>query len=175
MKPRISVAVGSTNKVKVEAVRRAFEPYFKADVTGVPAPSGVGAQPMGGEAFEGAENRAAYALRLTHCDMAVGVEGGITELSGHRFAFAAVAIVSSTGRRSFATTGLFPLPLESLKLVDQGLELGDAMDKITGEKDVKHGPGAVGILTRGVIDRTALYAHGTTLALIPHLNDQFSW
>jgi non-canonical (house-cleaning) NTP pyrophosphatase len=97
------------------------------------------------------------------------------ELNGRRFAFAAVSIIDAEGRTSSATTGLFQLPLESLKLVDEGLELGEAMDRITGMKDVKHGPGAVGVLTRGAIDRRALYSHGTTLALIPHLNHRFTW
>lgn len=130
---------------------------------------------MGNEAFEGAKNRAANAMKLSKCDFAVGIEGGVMELDGRKFAFAAVHIIDSGGKASSATTGLFQLPLESLKLVDDGIELGEAMDRITGVHDVKHGPGAVGILTRGVIDRTALYAHGTTLALVPHLNSHFTW
>jgi inosine/xanthosine triphosphatase len=175
MKPHISVAVGSTNQVKVEAVRLAFEPYFDSAIIAVHASSDVSPQPLGNDAFRGARNRAAHAMELAKCDMAVGVEGGIIDLDGARYAFAAVAIVDARGRESTATTGLFPLPLEALRLVDEGLELGEAMDKITGISDVKHGPGAVGVLTKGVIDRTALYRHGTTLALIPHLNRQFAW
>ncbi|HVP23942.1 MAG TPA: inosine/xanthosine triphosphatase [Conexivisphaerales archaeon] len=175
MKPRVTVAVGSTNSVKVQAAKKAFEPYFEAEVVGMGASSGVGPQPLGGEAFEGARNRAVNAMRLARSDFAVGLEGGIIELDGRRFGFAAVSIVDAKGNSSFATTGLFPLPRDVLKLVEEGLELGDAMDRVTGLSDVKHGPGAVGILTKGVIDRTALYAHGTTLALIPHLNRHFSW
>jgi inosine/xanthosine triphosphatase len=175
MKPHIRVSIGSTNKVKVEAVRLALEPYFDPEVIGVQVYSGVSPQPLGKDAFRGARNRAIHALRLAGCDLAVGVEGGIIGLDGRRYAFAAVSIVDPEGRQSSATTGLFPLPLEALKLVDEGLELGEAMDRITGISDVKHGPGAVGILTKGVIDRTALYRHGTTLALIPHLNRHFSW
>jgi inosine/xanthosine triphosphatase len=175
MKPHISVAIGSTNQVKVEAVRLALEPYFDCAVIGVQASSDVSPQPLGNEAFRGARNRATHAMELVKCDMAIGIEGGIIDLNGARYAFAAVAIVDAEGRESSATTGLFPLPLEALKLVDGGLELGEAMDRLTGISDVKHGPGAVGILTKGVIDRTALYRHGTTLALIPHLNHQFDW
>jgi inosine/xanthosine triphosphatase len=175
MKPRIKVAVGSTNKVKVDAVSLALEPFFDAEVMGVDASSGVRAQPMGTEAFEGAKNRAVNAMGLAKCDLAVGVEGGIIEMDGRRFAFAAVSIINREGRDSSATSGLFQLPLETLKLVDEGLELGEAMDRVAGIHDVKHGPGAVGILTKGVIDRTALYAHAATLALIPHINRQFAW
>lgn len=161
--------------MKIEAVRLALEPYFDPEVIGVQASSDVNPQPLGNDAFKGARNRAIHALGLTNCDLAVGVEGGIIDLDGRRYAFAAVSIVDAEGRESSATTGLFPLPLEALKLVDEGLELGEAMDRITGISDVKHGPGAVGILTKGLIDRTSLYRHGTTLALIPHLNHQFTW
>lgn len=159
----------------MEAVRLALEPYFDSEVIGVQASSDVSPQPLGNDAFRGARNRAVHAQELAKCDLAVGVEGGIIEFDCRRYAFAAVSIVDAKGRESSATTGLFPLPLESLKLVDEGLELGEAMDRITGTSDVKHGLGAVGILTKGVIDRTALYQHGTTLALIPHLNRQFTW
>ena len=175
MKPRARVAVGSTNQVKLEAVRLAMEPYFDVEIIEVRADSGVREQPLGQEAFDGARNRARSAMELARCDLAAGIEGGIIELNHRRYAFAAVAITNALGFESSATTGLFPLPQESLKLVDGGLELGEAMDRITGMTDIKHGPGAVGVLTKGVIDRTALYRDGVTLALIPHLNGEFSW
>ena len=144
MKPRVRVAVGSTNKVKLEAVRLALEPFFEGEVVGVKAGSGVSDQPLGEEAFKGARNRALNALKSARCDLSVGIEGGIMELNGRRYAFAAVSVADTRGRESSATTGLFPLPQESLRLVDEGLELGEAMDEITGIPDVKHGPGAVG-------------------------------
>jgi len=169
------VAVGSTNKVKIEAVRRALGPYYDVEVVPIAVGSGVRAQPVGDEAFEGARNRAEGAMKLSKCDLAVGIEGGIMELNGKEFAFAAISIIDAKGQSSSATTGLFQLPLESLRLIGEGLELGEAMDRITGMSDVKHGPGAVGIFTKGVIDRTGLYVHGTTLALIPFLNRHLAW
>ncbi len=175
MKPHLSVVVGSTNPVKIAAVKLALAPFFDAKVTSVDAPSGVGSQPRDDEAFEGARNRARKAMELSKCDLAAGIEGGIIGVNGRRYAFAAVSLVSSSGFESSSTTGLFPLPEESLRLVDSGLELGEAMDRISGMTDVKRGPGAVGLLTKGVIDRTSLYQHGITLALIPHINGQLTW
>jgi inosine/xanthosine triphosphatase len=175
MKPRVTVLVGSTNEVKVNSVRLAFEPYYDAKVVGVEVESGVSVQPAGEETFQGARRRAANAMKGRVCDFAVGIEGGIIRIDAIRFAFAAVCIVSRQGIESIATTGLFPLPDETLRLVDEGLELGTAMDRLTGLEGVKRGPGAVGILTKGIIDRTKLYYHGTVLALIPHLNRQYTW
>jgi inosine/xanthosine triphosphatase len=175
MKPRISVAVGSTNPVKVAAVKLALAPYFEAEVLSVETPSGVSRQPLGEEAFLGARNRAKRALDLARSDLAAGIEGGIIGMNGRRYAFAAVVVMNSSGFESSSTTGLFPLPEESLRLVDAGMELGEAMDRISGMDDVKRGPGAVGLLTKGVIDRTSLYQHGVTLALIPHVSTQFTW
>jgi non-canonical (house-cleaning) NTP pyrophosphatase len=48
----VKVVVGSTNPVKIEAVKTAFEmawPEQVWDVTGVPAASGVSVQPMSNE------------------------------------------------------------------------------------------------------------------------------
>lgn len=175
MKPLARVVVGSTNEVKVNSVRLAFKPYYDAKVVGVEVESGVGAQPLGEETFLGARRRAANAMKKQACDFAVGIEGGIMDISTIKFAFAAICILDREGMQSTATTGLFPLPEEILRLVDEGFELGSAMDRLTGLNGVKRGPGAVGILTKRVIDRTKLYCHGTTLALIPHLNRQYTW
>ncbi|MDG6939040.1 MAG: inosine/xanthosine triphosphatase [Nitrososphaerota archaeon] len=169
------VAVGSTNRVKAEAARLAFGRYFEVDVLQVDADSGVAKQPVGADTFKGAANRARAAVRLGRADYGVGIEGGIMEMDGRRMAFAAVCILSSSGRESMATSGFFPLPREALSLIDRGMELGEAMDAVSRMKDTKKGPGAVGLLTGGKIDRVALYEHAVILAIIPHLNDAFSW
>jgi non-canonical (house-cleaning) NTP pyrophosphatase len=50
-----------------------------------------------------------------------------------------------------------PLPARVAELVRGGMELGHAMDAVTGERDVKRGVGAVGILTRGLVSRQQAY------------------
>lgn len=81
MKPLARVVVGSTNEVKVNSVRLAFKPYYDAKVVGVEVESGVGAQPLGEETFLGARRRAANAMKKQACDFAVGIEGGIMDIS----------------------------------------------------------------------------------------------
>ena len=46
-----------------------------------------------------------------------------------------------------------PLPASVAAMIRDGLELGHAMDRLIGEHDTKHGKGAVGILTAGLVDR----------------------
>jgi non-canonical (house-cleaning) NTP pyrophosphatase len=49
------------------------------------------------------------------------------------------------------------------------MELGDAMDAVTGSRDVKRGAGAVGILTRGLVTRQEAYEALIAYALVPFL------
>lgn len=66
-----------------------------------------------------------------------------------------------------AKTGTFRLPSALAALVEQGMELGDAHDKVFGTVNSKQGSGTVGLLTNGVIDRAAYYEHAFLLALVP--------
>ena len=54
-------------------------------------------------------------------------------------------------------------------LVRGGMELGHAMDEITGRQDVKRGLGAVGVLTRGLVSRQAAYETLVAYAVVPIL------
>jgi non-canonical (house-cleaning) NTP pyrophosphatase len=64
-------------------------------------------------------------------------------------------------------TGAFLLPISLGKLIKEGMELGDADDKVFGRVNSKHGSGTVGVLTDGLIDRSEYYEHALVLALIP--------
>jgi non-canonical (house-cleaning) NTP pyrophosphatase len=64
-------------------------------------------------------------------------------------------------------TGSFLLPNSLGKLIKEGMELGDADDKVFGRVNSKHGSGTVGVLTDGLIDRSAYYEHALVLALVP--------
>ncbi|HEY5121187.1 MAG TPA: DUF84 family protein, partial [Acidimicrobiales bacterium] len=60
-------------------------------------------------------------------------------------------------------------PLRVAELVRGGMELGHAMDAVTGEHEVKRGVGAVGVLTRGLVTRQAAYEMLVAYALVPLL------
>ena len=66
-----------------------------------------------------------------------------------------------------AKTASFALPPKISELVKQGMELGDADDKVFDRVKSKHGSGTVGILTDGLVDRSYYYEHALMMALIP--------
>lgn len=65
-----------------------------------------------------------------------------------------------------AKTATFMLPSALTALIRSGMELGDADDKVFGRVKAKHGSGTVGLLTDGMIDRSAYYEHALTLAMV---------
>ena len=168
-------AVGSRNPVKVAAVREGAIPFFSGlAVEAVDATSGVAAQPRGDdETMRGALNRARQALALAPAaDYGVGLEGGVVEIGPAMFACAWCAIVARDGRSGVASTGRCLLPPAVADLVRGGMELGDADDLVFGRSQSKLSEGAVGLLTRGKIDRAAFYAPAVTMALVPFLNPE---
>ena len=55
-------------------------------------------------------------------------------------------------------------------MLEEGKEVGDVMDKITGIKKLGEKTGAISILTRGLLDRTGNTEQCILMAMIPHLN-----
>jgi inosine/xanthosine triphosphatase len=161
------VVVGSTNPVKIAAVAAVLARCAcTATVEGIAVPSGVRDQPEGdAETIRGAMQRAAAVLRETNADLAVGLEGGIVEEDGQMRTCAWAAVASRDGRTGVGGSLAMPLPARVAALVREGVELGHAMDRVTGGHDTKRGAGAVGILTAGLVDRQRAYESLVTYAL----------
>ena len=170
-----SVAVGSTNPVKIAAVRAVISRIAPdASVDGIAVASGVPDQPHGDEeTIRGARTRAAAARERLGADLGVGVEGGVVEQSdGGMRTCAWAVVVSADGRVGTGGSLAMPLPPAVADAVRAGTELGHAMDSVTGLHDTKRGQGAVGILTAGLIDRQRAYESLITYALAPFLAAQ---
>ena len=171
--------VGSENPVKLEATREAFLKYFSdVKIEGVKVPSGVPDQPLNEDTFRGAENRVEELKRINearglNADFFVGIEGGVIELYSVWFGFGVACVMDKSGKKSFGTSSLFPLPEKFLKPVLEGKELGEVVDEYTGRKNIKKNEGAIGILTRGVITRKDLYVPAVISALIPHITELY--
>jgi inosine/xanthosine triphosphatase len=167
----LNIIIASSNPVKIDATRRGFETMFAGDeyhFQGVDVPSGVSQQPMtDGETLTGARNRAENARTARpEADFWVGIEGGVEDSDRKMYAFAWVVILGKD-LSGEARTGTFQLPLEITRLVRQGVELGHADDIVFQRSNSKQKDGAIGILTDGLIDRTAYYEHAVMLALVP--------
>ena len=75
------------------------------------------------------------------------------------------------GRSGRARTATFELPAAVASLMEtEGLELGDATDRVFSATNSKQKGGSVGMLTHELIDRQAYYEHAVTLSLIPFMN-----
>ena len=169
------VIVGSTNPVKVAAVVAVLaRSGSDARVDGIAVPSGVRDQPEGdAETIRGATQRARAALQASDADLAIGIEGGVVGEAGFMRTCAWAAVVSRDGRVGVGGSLAMTLPDRVADLVRQGVELGHAMDRITGGHDTKRGAGAVGILTAGLVDRQRAYEALVTYALAPFLSPAY--
>src|SRR3954463_15173585 len=150
------IAVGSTNPVKGAATRAVIGRIApRAAIEAVAVPSGVRDQPMGDdETIRGALERARAAREKTDADFGVGLEGGVVEMpDGSMRTCAWAAVVSRSGRHGVGGSLAMPLPGSVAEMIRGGMELGHAMDKLTSRSNTKHGAGAVGILTAGLVDR----------------------
>ncbi len=165
------VAVGSVNKVKVEAVAEALKLMkVDAELIAVEVRSGVPDQPVCDQTFEGARNRARESTKISGSDVGIGIEGGICSYATKTLAYAVVYASSASGKENFALSAAFSLPKGIVDLIGAGMELGDAVDRFFGAKDSKHAEGAVGYLTK-VISRRDLYVQPVIMALYPFFTD----
>lgn len=161
--------------MKLAAVQEGALVFYPAlSVEAVEAESGVAAQPRGDEeTLRGARNRARRALELRpEAEVGVGLEGGVVEIGEEMFACAWCAMVDRDGREGVASTGRCVLPRAVADLVRGGMELGPADDVVFGRTNSRLSEGAVGLLTRGHIDRARFYAPAVTMALVPFLNPE---
>ena len=176
-----SIITASTNPVKIQAALTGFQAMFPDQhfqATGLNVPSGVSAQPMTSlETRQGALNRAT-AARQGNPDAAfwVGIEGGCEDNAGELDVFAWVVILSrERAEPGISRTATFALPQEVAELVRQGIELGEADDRVFGRSNSKQQNGSVGLLTADVITRLEYYRHAVILALIPFKNVELTF
>lgn len=183
------IIVGSKNPVKVGAVEEAFSKYFKEiEVIGAEVTSGVAAQPMSErETMNGARQRAYSALATDpSAEYGVGVEGGVTQLNptspnwsgirggkGRLFECAWVAIVERGGKEGLGGGLYFELPEKVAAKLKTGGELGPIMDELSGEDNVKQKMGAIGMLSRGKLDRKQAYVQIVLSALIKFVSPEW--
>lgn len=171
----ITVAIGSTNPVKVRAVRRAFSGVWRhVKVVGHNVASGVREQPKTRlEALRGARNRAAAAKRKSGADFGVGIEAGVTKVGPHYFTNAACVVVGPGDLQGTSFSTALELPRVVASKVKRGEEVGPIMDKLLGRKDTKKKLGIVGYLTKGVLPRHTVYANAVVVALARFLSPEF--
>jgi inosine/xanthosine triphosphatase len=171
------VHIGSTNPVKIDAVRAAFAEFgrFSAfEVVAREVATGVRAQPTSlDETLRGAITRARNAF--ADCALSVGIEDGLFAVPYTQSGYMNVcACAIFDGRRDhLGLASAFEYPLEVVRLViDEGLDITQAFVKagLSVNAELGAADGAIGVLTNGRLTRRAYAQQAVTTALIhlPH-------
>lgn len=174
----MNVVVASRNPVKIEAVRQAFSSQFPSvalELIPIKVESGVSDQPGSDEETrQGARNRVEEARRASpDADFWVGLEGGIESFDDQLMAFAWMVVCGRNGKVGEARSVTLPLPPAVKALVDSGLELGEANDRVFSTVNSKQQGGAYGLLTEGRYTREFIYSQTLLIALIPFVNELY--
>lgn len=171
------VVVGSTNPVKMRATSNVFRRFYtRVRAVGLDVRTGAPTQPIGLDAtVSGAIRRAQEARRLRpDSDYGVGIEAGLVSvpftMTGYmdqQFA----AILDRDGVFSLGGGSSFEYPSAVLsKVLRGGVEVGTAMDELTGISGLGRRQGAIGFLSRGALTRTSLTEQAVLMALVPRLS-----
>jgi len=169
------VAVGSLNPVKLAATRAVLQRLDPStQVDGIAAASQVPDQPVGdAQTIAGATNRARAARAALDADLGVGIEGGVVESPDGMRTCAWAVVVTRDDAAHVGGSLSMPLPDAVAELIRGGVELGHAIDRLVGTTNIKHGAGAVGILTEGLVNRQEAYETILAYALAPVLQATF--
>ena len=185
---KIIIAVGSTRRPKLDAVSEAlalFGSFLNKDaqfeIRGVEVPSGVRHTPLTREdLMAGARQRAEALLRIARekdelWKYFVGLEGGLDVVSdgGARCVFLEnwACVKDGSGRGFFGQSGGIILPEALVKnVVDEGVELSEAIDTFAGGHGIRDAQGAWGVLTRNLITRQDAFRVAVVNAFAPFFN-----
>lgn len=192
--PRIVIAVGSTRRPKLDAVRDAIDllapkwpaeglhsPRARFEIIGREVPSGVRETPIShAESRAGARNRAEALVQIARqenlaCDYFVGLEGGldVIETNGARAVFLCgwAYVADAAGRGAFGQSGAVQLPdALAAEVIDAGVSLSAAIDAFAERRGVRDAEGAWGVLTAGLITRRDSFRIAVINAFAPFFN-----
>ncbi len=170
---QINVIVGSENPVKVKAVQDALSRYFperQIVIKAVSAASLVADQPMGAEeTLSGAINRVNFCKAGHQADYYAAIEGGAEKTKYGCFTFAYIVIDNGV-RQSVSRSASLPLPDFIYQALENGAELGDVMDGVFNESNVKQKCGAIGLLTGRLASRGSCYQQAAIMCMAPFIN-----
>jgi inosine/xanthosine triphosphatase len=188
----VYVVAGSLREPKLNAVRAALNacrPWLYADspveIIGIDVPSDVRSTPLSrAETMRGARNRAQSLQNIAKqrnesWQFFIGLEGGldVVSLYGERRVFLEswVYVADQEGVGYYGQSGAIALPeVLATRVVDDGVDLSDAIDAYAGAQGIRDHLGAWGVLTRGLITREEAFRIATINALSPFFRTQSS-
>lgn len=185
---KIIVAVGSTRRSKVNAVKEALDALgaslgegMQFDVVAVEVPSRVRHTPLTREdLMKGARHRAEALVRIAReknepWRYFVGLEGGfdVVHEGGARWVFLEnwAYVTDGKARASFGQSGAILVPdVLAKRVVDEGVELAEAIDTFVGGHGIRDAQGTWGVLTSGLITRQEAFRIAVLNAFAPFVS-----
>jgi inosine/xanthosine triphosphatase len=181
------IALGSARPAKIMALRAAcarvaeVDPRWRqAELFARPVETGVARMPLSDtQLMRGARNRADAVRELLaaagqRADFYVGLEGGFHSITfdGERRTFLhGWAYVSDGARGHFGHAPAVTVPPPIVARVEgSGRELGDVIDEVVGQSDVRSRQGAWGVLSRGLLSRAMSFETALVAAFAPFYN-----
>lgn len=181
------IALGSARAAKIIAVRAACAriaaadaAWNKVEVVARSVETSAPAMPLtDSHLMRGARERAAAVreqlLRAQQpADLYVGMEGGFHSMmvDDERHTFLRGWVYATDGTRaSFGATPSVRVPPHIVRVVEgSGRELGDVIDEVANERDVRSRQGAWGILSRDVLTRSMSFEAALVAAFAPFYN-----
>jgi inosine/xanthosine triphosphatase len=182
------VAVGSTRRPKLNAVWEALtvvgpvlDGDAQFDIAAVEVASGVRHTPLTREEImTGARQRVEALARIAReknepWEYFVGLEGGLDVI---RYATSRLVflenwayVADTNGRAAFGQSGAVPVPDELAKpVIDDGVELSEAIDAFASGRGIRDAQGTWGILTRNMITRQDAFRVAVINAFAPFFN-----
>lgn len=154
----MKIIIGSKNRAKVAAVKKAFHKYDCA-IIAVEVASRVSKQPLTDEeTVTGALNRAKGALLQQAGQIGIGLEGGVVRFRNDLYVCNWGALVCKNISEPIIAGGArFKLPKQIATQIYAGQELGPVLAKYVYENKLAKDDGAVGVFTKGLLGRTDMY------------------
>lgn len=170
--------VGSANKAKVSAVAETLKDYphlAEALVVGIKTDSAVSDQPLSlDETITGAMNRARSVF--VDCEYSVGLESGLMAVTQAKSGYldVCVAVIYDGSEFHLGISSAWEFKDKNIigSMINEGLDMSQAILKagLTENEAIGSEEGAIGIVTKGRIDRKAYTKQALQMALI-HLEE----
>ncbi len=172
----MNIKVGSTNRVKVEALREILQDYAhlkEATVFAIETSSGVSEQPKSlEETVKGSINRARNSFE--DCRYSFGIESGLMEVPNTKSGFMDVCVCAIFDGKEYhlGLSSAWEAPRQVVHhMLNDGLDMNQAAFRAGFTKNLEVGSaeGLVGIMTRGRLTRKEYTKEAIRTALI-HLD-----
>jgi inosine/xanthosine triphosphatase len=163
--------VGSDNPVKLTAAERVLRRiYGRVEVEAGPAALWLPKEPFGSQVLAGAKERAKAAIG--NSDYGIGIEAGVFEGEDGLYDVQYCAIIDKMGRVTIGHGMGFRYPPKVEELVRKGETVGEAFARLYGKKDGGRKEGAIGYLTKGIMNRRELTEQAVLAAMVPRIQKE---